>query len=74
MLLSLNGVAQASGWTVDTTTGIVTFAAAPAAGAVVRAGFEFDVPARFDTDFLEYDLPAFELGQVPSVPVIEIRL
>ena len=41
-----------SGWTVDTTTGVVTFTAAPAGGVIVRAGFEFDVPVRFDTDKL----------------------
>jgi len=47
----VNGVAQDNGWTVNTTTGIVTFAGAPANGAVLRAGFEFDVHVRFTGDF-----------------------
>jgi uncharacterized protein (TIGR02217 family) len=41
-----------TGWSVDTTTGLVTFAVAPASGQNVTAGFEFDVPVRFDTDQL----------------------
>ncbi len=73
VVVSLNGTPQGSGWTVDTTTGLVTFGTAPGSGVIVRAGFEFDVPVRFDADYLEFDLPAFELGQVPSVPIIEIR-
>jgi uncharacterized protein (TIGR02217 family) len=59
---------------VDHTTGIVTFAAAPAEGASVTAGYEFDVPVRFDTDFLDIDLGAFEAGSVPNVPIVEIRI
>ena len=59
---------------VDVTTGLVTFRAGkiPAAAAAVTAGFLFDVPVRFDTDFLEVDLPAFEAGEIPRVPIIEI--
>jgi uncharacterized protein (TIGR02217 family) len=64
-----------SHFTLDHLTGIVTFSAGhvPAAGAAVTAGFQFDVPVRFDTDFLEVDMAAFEAGTVPSIPVIEIR-
>jgi len=43
----LNGVVQGSGYTVNNTTGIVTFAVAPTAGVVVSWSGEFDVPARF---------------------------
>lgn len=53
-------------------TGLVTFAAAPAAGTPVTAGFEFDVPVRFDTDELSIDLAAFTAGEVPRVPLVEI--
>jgi uncharacterized protein (TIGR02217 family) len=48
--IALDGVELASGWSVDATTGIVTFAAAPGAGVAITAGFEFDVPVRFDSD------------------------
>lgn len=72
--ISVNGAPQPSGWTVDTTTGIVTFAVAPSIGAIVRAGFEFDVPVRFDADYLEVDYSHFEAGQIPNIPIIEIRV
>ena len=60
---------------LDDTTGLVTFApgAVPAAGAAVTAGFEFDTPARFDTDFLEIGLVGFNAGEVPDIPVVELR-
>lgn len=50
VVVYVNGVAQGAGWTVDFTTGIVTFAAPPAPGAVITADFQFNYPARFDTD------------------------
>ncbi|CAO4165910.1 phage distal tail protein, Rcc01695 family [Methylorubrum extorquens] len=59
---------------VDPATGRVTFAAdaVPPMGAAVTAGFEFDVPVRFDTDELTVDLAAFTAGEVPRIPLIEI--
>lgn len=74
VLVSIDGATQTSGWGVDLTTGVVTFASAPASGAVIRAGFEFDVPVRFDTDYLEVDYSHFEAGQIPNIPVVEIRV
>ena len=59
---------------VDTTTGIITFASAPALGAQVTAGFEFDVPVRFDTDRIQVSVASFQAGDVPHVPVVEVRL
>ena len=67
--------ASGSSFTVDAATGIVTFLAGyiPAAGQGVTAGFLFDVPVRFDTDYLEVDLSAFAAGAIPKIPVIEIK-
>ncbi len=72
---SLNGVDQALGvaFSCDATTGAVTFAAAPPAGAAVTAGFAFDVPVRFDTDFLELDHSGFEAGEIANIPIVEIK-
>jgi uncharacterized protein (TIGR02217 family) len=73
--VAVNGVEQASAaFACDVTTGLVTFASGhiPPAGAAVTAGFEFDVPVRFDADELDIDLSAFEAGAIPSVPLIEI--
>ena len=71
--LALDGVAQVSGWSVDTATGQVTFAAAPDPGVAITAGFEFDVPVRFDTDTLDVTLDLERLGSITSIPLIEIR-
>ncbi|OYV38786.1 MAG: hypothetical protein B7Z80_09065 [Rhodospirillales bacterium 20-64-7] len=46
----------------------------PPAGSAITAGFMFDVPVRFDTDFLEVDLSAIEAGQIPNVPLIEVKI
>lgn len=59
---------------VDHVTGVVRFAVAPAAGAVVTAGFEFDVPVRFDAERIATSLAGFAAGELPSIPVIEVRV
>lgn len=59
---------------VDWSTGIVTFVTAPATGEQVTAGFEFDVPVRFDTDRVQVSVASFQAGDVPHVPVVEVRL
>ncbi len=73
VLVALDGIAQASGWSVDTTTGIVTFTTAPATGTAITAGFEFDVPVRFDTDRLDVTHDLERLGSITSIPLIEVR-
>ena len=57
-------------------TGVVTFgpSAIPPVGAQVTAGFEFDVPVRFDTDMLTIDLAAFNAGGIPDIPMVELRV
>ena len=74
--IAIDAVEQTEGsdYTVDHTTGTVTFAAAPAGGSIVTAGFEFDIPVRFGTDTIEVNLAAFEAGEIPSIPVIEVRV
>lgn len=67
---------QGSDFTVDAASGVVTFLAGaiPADGASVTAGFEFDVPVRFDTDKLEINLSGFASGAIPNIPIVEVRL
>ena len=59
--------------TADAASGTVTLTQAPAPGVPVTAGFRFDVPVRFDTDHLDADLSAFEAGEIPDIPLLEIR-
>jgi uncharacterized protein (TIGR02217 family) len=74
--LAVAGVEQSEGsdFTVDYATGLVTFAAGhiPPDEAAVTAGFEFDVPVRFDTDSLVINLAAFRAGEIPDIPIVEI--
>jgi len=75
VLVADNGVPLNEGtdYTIDTTLGTVTFVTPPATGASLTAGFSFDVPVRFDTDYLEINLRAFKAGEIPAIPILEIR-
>ena len=68
-----DGVEATAGLTIDTTTGLVTFITAPAAGVQVTADFQFDVPVRFDSDQMEVTIETFELGTWGQIQVVEIR-
>lgn len=73
--VSVDGVAaDPEAYNVDAATGIVRFAAGhvPAAGSVVRAGYLFDVPVRFDIDRIDVSLAHFDAGRIPSIPLVEI--
>ena len=72
--IGVDGVAQREGvdFTVDLLSGIVTFAEAPVHQAEVTAGFEFDVPVRFDTALLSMTQTAFEAGEIPDIRLVEV--
>ena len=61
-------------YAVNTATGEITFTHPPGMGAVITAGFEFDVPVRFDTDRIATSVASFHAGEVPTVPVVEVRI
>ncbi len=72
VVVSVDGVAMASGWTVEP-GGVVRFAAPLPAGASVGAGYLFDVPVRFAEDQLAVSRATFLAGEIASVPLIEVR-
>ncbi len=74
VLVAINGSPQAVGadYSIDTTTGAISFATPPAPGAAVTAGYLFDTPVRFDTDELSINLSAYQAGDIPSIPLIEV--
>ncbi len=77
VVVALNGIIEpASTHVIDHDTGIVTFLAGhiPPLGQPISAGFEFDVPVRFDTDKLEISLTGFRSGAIPAIPLVEIRV
>lgn len=71
VLVSINGV-TAAGWELEE-GGVIEFAQPPAAGAIVRAGFLFDVPVRFEEPSLKVGLKTHLAGELVSVPLIEVR-
>lgn len=73
VVIGVNNAQATTGWSVDTTTGLVTFAAAPAAGQAITAGYQFDVPVRFDTDQLNVTAEDMRLATA-AIPLIEVRV
>lgn len=71
----LNGVlVSGANYTVDYTTGIVTFTSgAPSGGVEVSSYYEFDVPVRFGTDKLEGSYEQFNNKNWQGIPVVELR-
>lgn len=61
-------------YALEVVDGTIRFGVAPDRGVVVTAGFEFDVPVRFDTDRIAVSVASFQAGEVPSIPVVEVRL
>ena len=76
VLIAADGVALTEGleFNSDITTGFINFISPPGNGVQLTAGFLFDVPVRFDSDFLDVNLRAFKAGDIPSVPILEIRI
>lgn len=72
--VAVDGAELKDGWTIDVSTGLLTFDTAPAAGVPVTAGFAYDVPVRFDTDHLSVSIEGLHAGDAPSIPVVEVRL
>ncbi len=62
-------------FSVNLLTGIVEFdeAYVPPPQAKVTAGFLFDVPVRFDTDRLSASIASFKAGEIPSIPIVEVK-
>ena len=61
-------------FSVDAARGTITFDTAPEAGDEITAGFAFDVPVRFGTDVIQTSVASFQAGEVPNVPILELRV
>lgn len=77
--VALDDIPQASGWSVNNLTGVVSFVSPPGPSVKVTAGFLFDVPVRFDTPRIATDMAYFSeeeergVGTIPEIPLIEVR-
>lgn len=74
LLVEVDGLTRVLDGDFTVSGGVIAFLphAVPPLGATVHAGFEFDVPVRFDTDRLEVNLSRFLAGEIPSIPMVEI--
>ena len=72
--VAVDGVEVLEGWSLAVTTGEVTFETAPGEGVEITAGFRFDTPVRFDADRIRTSVASFQAGEVPDVPVVEVRV
>lgn len=73
ILVAIGGTATTN-FGVDTSNGSVIFENAPGSGAVVTAGFEFDIPARFEDDNIDTTIEHFRGGEISNINVAEIRV
>ncbi len=72
--VSGDGLRESVDYEVDSSTGTIDFAHPPNFGTEITAGFEFDVPVRFDTDQIQTSVASFKAGDVPNVPIVEVRV
>lgn len=73
--VGLNGVElDPAAYETDRIAGVVSFFTPPAFGVAVSAGFEFDVPVRFDADRIDVTLETFAAGRMAAAPLIEVRV
>jgi uncharacterized protein (TIGR02217 family) len=73
--IAINGVpCDPDAFEANALSGAVTFTSAPADGAILTAGFQFETPVRFDVDRLDLSLDGFGAGRAIAVPLVEIRV
>ena len=67
----LDNIEALGGWTVDYSTGVLSFVTPPPNGTVISCDFEFDVPVWFETDEFSWTLEGYQknyqTGQVEAI-------
>ena len=71
VMVAVDGVATSDFTLLD--NGRIMLGSVPGQGAEITAGFLFDVRVRFAEDRLDVSSVNFAAGEVPSVPLIEVR-
>lgn len=66
-------VTLSEGFGIDPDYGKIYFEAPPAQGAVIAATFEFDVPVRFDTDYMPINIKEWNIYSWDSIDIVEIK-
>lgn len=76
LVVKVNGVTQTltTHYTVDTTTGKITFVTPPSAALPITVTCEFDVPVRFDTDQFTASHEGWLMESWSSIGLVELIL
>jgi uncharacterized protein (TIGR02217 family) len=75
LVVAVDGVAVGpTVWFGDYVNGTVVFKNPPLTGAVITAGFEFDVPVRFADDATDIALMTHKLAAASNVALQEVRV
>jgi len=71
-----NDLISTNDYALEASTGLVTFHenTIPDKGQKITAGYEFDIPVRFDADEISVNLSHFEAGDIPSIPLVELLI
>lgn len=76
VLIALDGTlkTESTDYSVNYTTGVVTFGTPPGNTVEITAGYEFDVPVRFDVteEEIQFSLTDYDEGGV-EIPLVEIK-
>lgn len=59
---------------IEESTGIIKFAEAPAKGTIIKVNGEFDVPVRFDLDYLALSYENYNVFSHYEIPLLEIKI
>lgn len=70
--IKLDGVTQVSGYSVNYSTGVVTFTAAPALDVVISVSGTYDIPVRFDMTYEATALTGW-LKHTETLTLIEVK-
>ena len=68
----VNDIDVTNSTSINYKNGEVNFKIAPGENEIISASFEFDVPVRFDTDNLEFNLNSLNSGKIKDIKLIEI--
>lgn len=73
VVVAKNGTQLFSGWTVDNTTGLITFTVAPLLSDHITAGCYFDIPCRFNSaiEVTSIDITMRDCGSINIIELLQ---
>jgi uncharacterized protein (TIGR02217 family) len=71
--VAINGLEISTGFSFDQSSQKLIFDQAPASGETISAGFQFDVPVRFENEQLVATRTVNNAGEVSDITLLELR-